>query len=84
SIKIWSTKAHHLLLTIPRILISTHITQLSRSDIISINRRSRWTRRKQLTTFAMVNQYFIPDFALVNEGKGKKMGVELTLGVFSQ
>ena len=74
------TKAHHLVLTY-NFEINTH-TRI-KSELYYQHLRDLAVGQGENSNFAMVNQqYFIPDFALVNEGKGKNMGVELTLERF--
>lgn len=74
------TKAHHLVLTY-NFDINTH--SRIKSELYYQHLTDVAVGQGENSNFAMVNQqYFIPDFALVNEGKGKNMGVELTLERF--
>jgi len=74
------TKAHHLVLTY-NYDINTH-TRV-KSEIYYQHLEDIAVGTGENSNFAMVNQqYFFPDFALVNEGKGKNIGIELTLERF--
>ncbi|MBK6665018.1 MAG: TonB-dependent receptor [Saprospiraceae bacterium] len=74
------TKAHHVVLTYNYDVNShTHIkSELGISTLTNVAVGLGENRN-----FAMLNQqFFIPNFVLVNEGKGKNMGIELTLERF--
>jgi hypothetical protein len=74
------TKAHHLVLT--TIWISVAIQAL-KTEMYYQHLNGIPVGQGENKNFAMINQQFLfPDFGLVNEGKGRNMGVELTLERF--
>lgn len=74
------TKAHHLVLT-HNLDISSH-TRL-KTEMYYQHLDGIPVGQGQNKNFAMINQQFLfPDFGLVNDGKGRNMGVELTLERF--
>ncbi|MBK9581983.1 MAG: TonB-dependent receptor [Saprospiraceae bacterium] len=74
------TKAHHVVLTYNYDVNShTHI----KSELYYQHLTNVAVGVGENRNFAMLNQqFFIPNFVLVNEGKGKNMGIELTLERF--
>ncbi len=74
------TKAHHLVLT-HNLDINTHTrlkTEMYYQQLSDIPIGTDANRN-----YAMINQqFFFPDFALVNEGQGRNIGLEVTLERF--